>query len=64
VRVGTLEHPERFPPDMHIFTAYKLPWVVLPPGAKAVPEYYDRNLYWPKESLARRAAALGLPPES
>ncbi len=64
VRVGTLEHPENFPPDMHIFTAYKLPWVTLPPGAKAVPEYYDRTLYWPKESLVRRAAALGLPPES
>lgn len=61
VRVGTLENPENFPPDMQIFTAYKLPWVVLPEGMPAVPEYYDRKLYWPAASLARREAALGEP---
>jgi hypothetical protein len=54
VRVGTLDEPDRLPPDIHIFTASKQPWVVLPPGMPAVPEYYDRNQYWPKESLARR----------
>jgi len=56
VRVGTLDEPDRLPPDIHIFTASKQPWVVLPPGVPAVPEYYDRNRYWPKESLARREA--------
>jgi hypothetical protein len=56
VRVGTLEDPDAFPPDIHIFTASKQPWVVLPPGAPAVPEYYDREEYWPKESLERRRA--------
>ncbi len=58
VRVGTLDDPDRLPPDIHIFTESKQPWVVLPPGAPAVPHYYDRNTYWPEESLARRKALL------
>jgi len=58
VRVGTLDEPDRMPPDIHIFTASKQPWVVLPEGTPAVPEYYDRKRYWPAESLARRAALL------
>ena len=58
VRVGTLDDPDRFPPDIHIFTASKQPWVVLPPGIPAVPEYYDRNQHWPPESLERRKAYL------
>lgn len=58
VRVGTLEQPDRLPPDIHIFTASKQPWVLLPPDVPAVPEYYDRKNYWPAESLERRAALL------
>jgi hypothetical protein len=53
VRVGTLDDPDRLPPDIHIFTSTKQPWVVLPADAAAVPEYYDRTGYWPAESLAR-----------
>jgi hypothetical protein len=56
VRVGTLDEPDRLPPDIHIFTASKQPWVVLPPGMPAVEEYYDRNEYWPAASIARRKA--------
>jgi hypothetical protein len=58
VRVGTLLEPGRLPPDIHIFTSTKQPWVVLPPGTPAVEEYYDRKKYWPKESLERREAML------
>ncbi len=58
VRVGTLDEPDRLPPDIHIFTMSKQPWVVLPAGTPAVPEFYDREKMWPAESLARRAAAL------
>ena len=58
VRVGTLDQPDHLPPDVHIFTVSKQPWVVLPPGVPAVPEYYDRNQHWPKESLARRETLL------
>ena len=58
VRVGTLDEPDRLPPDIHIFTASKQPWLVLPPGTPAVPEYYDREQHWPAESLARRQLLL------
>ncbi|TMG81604.1 MAG: GFA family protein [Betaproteobacteria bacterium] len=58
VRVGTLKEPDRLPPDIHIFTSSKQPWVVLPPNTPAVAEYYERTQYWPKESLERRAALL------
>ena len=56
VRVGTLDNADRMPPDIHIFTASKQPWVILPPDKPAVPEYYDLKVYWPPESLERRAA--------
>jgi hypothetical protein len=58
IRVGTLLEPDRLPPDIHIFTSTKQPWVVLPDGVPAVPEYYDRRRYWPAESNARRDAIL------
>ena len=56
VRVGTLNDPDRLPPNIHIFTSSKQPWVVLPPNTPAVDEYYERTEYWPKESLERRRA--------
>ena len=58
VRVGTLDEAYRVPPDIHIFTSTKQPWVILPPGTPAMSEYYDRNAYWPQESLQRREALL------
>lgn len=64
VRVGTLDDPDRFPPDIHIFTASKQPWVVIPPGSRAVPEYYDREREWPRESLERRKAFAALLPRN
>lgn len=64
VRVGSLDDPDRMPPDVHIYTSTKLPWVVLPEGARAVSEFYDWQQTWSAESLARRAALFegaGLP---
>jgi hypothetical protein len=58
VRVGTLDDPDRFPPDIHIFTASKQSWIVLPPNILAVAEYYKASELWPKESLERRAILL------
>ena len=58
VRVGTLDDPDRLPPDIHIFTASKQPWVVLPSHIPAVEEYYDRNEHWPNDSLERRRVLL------
>jgi len=57
IRIGTLDEPDRLPPDLHIFTASKQPWVTLPDGARAFAEFYDPKVEWPKESLARWAAA-------
>jgi len=54
VRIGTLENPDLFPPDIHIFTESKQRWVVLPPGIPAVPEYYRASQWWPAASLERR----------
>ena len=56
VRVGTLDNPDAMPPDIHIFTMSKQPWVVLPEDTPAVAEFYDIKEMWPKESLERRAA--------
>ena len=54
IRVGTLDAPDRLPPDIHIYTESKQPWVILPPGAPAVPQFYRSSEFWPKESLERR----------
>jgi len=59
VRVGTLDDPDSFPPDIHIFTESKQPWVVIPPGARAVSQYYKSAEVWSEASLARRRALLG-----
>lgn len=53
VRVGTLDDPDALPPDIHIFTASRQPWVRLGDGVPTVPEFYRRGDYWPAESLAR-----------
>ncbi len=56
VRVGTLDAPDRLPPDIHIFTESKQPWVMLPAGVPAVARFYDRKQYWPADSLERYRA--------
>ena len=55
VRVGTLDDPDRLPPDVHIFTASRQPWLQLPDGVPAFPEYYRASELWPEASLRRRA---------
>jgi hypothetical protein len=59
VRAGTLDEPGALPPDIHIYTRSKLPWVRLPEGALAVEAYYDSKAVWPGANLERRAALLG-----
>jgi hypothetical protein len=56
VRVGTLDDPDLLPPDIHIFTMSKQPWVKLDPAVPAVHEYYDPATLWPPESRERRRA--------
>jgi hypothetical protein len=59
VRATTLDAPNALPPDVHIFTRSKLPWVGLPADVPAFDIYYDMATLWPPESLARREAVLG-----
>jgi hypothetical protein len=55
-RVGTLDEPALVPPDVHIFTRSKLPWVSLPKDTPAFKVYYSMKKLWPEASLKRRAA--------
>ncbi len=56
VRVGTLDDPDALRPDVHIFTASKQPWVMLPENAQVFREYYRREEVWSPDALARYAA--------
>ena len=56
VRVGSLDEPDHFPPDVHIFTTTKQPWVVLSGDVPVMDEYYEARKLWPPASLERRAA--------
>jgi hypothetical protein len=58
VRVGTLDEPAALPPDVHIFTRSKVPWVGLPAEVPAFPVFYDMKTLWPTSSLERRRAIL------
>ena len=57
IRVGTLDEPEGLPPDVHIFTSSKQPWVVLPDGARAFAEFYNPKEVWSEEAFTRWVAA-------
>jgi len=58
IRVGTLDDPDACPPDIHIFTASKQPWVVLPAGTPAFEQYYRREEVWSNDAQDRREAML------
>jgi len=59
LRATTLDDRAALPPDVHIFTRSKLPWVRFPDEARVFEVYYDMAKEWPAESLARREALLG-----
>lgn len=58
LRVGTLDNPDLLPPDVHIFTTSKQPWIVLQDGARAVDIFYDYETTWTPENLERRKTML------
>lgn len=53
VRVGTLDDPAACPPDIHIFTTTRQPWLVLDGRVPVMAEYYRRSEHWPAFALAR-----------
>jgi len=59
LRVGTLDDPDRMPPDIHIFTRSKQAWLSLPSDVPVMPAYYDRRQVWSDASLARFQALRG-----
>lgn len=59
VRVGTLDSPDAFPPDIHIYTGSRQPWVQLDGQVPAVEEYYRRDDMWPAASLERYQKIVG-----
>lgn len=58
VRIGTLDTPAALPPDVHIYTRSKLPWLRLPEGVPVFEAYYDSAALWPAASLERRGVAM------
>ena len=56
IRVGTLDNPDLFPPDIHIYTVSRQPWVLVPQGDRTVPEFYEFGGTWSNDSLKRLAA--------
>ena len=60
IRVGTLDNPDRFPPDVHIFTESKQPWIVLNARTPSFVQFYEVDKLWPASSLERRRALMAL----
>ena len=58
IKTGTLDHPELMEPDLHECIESKVPWVILPEGARTCKGPFDFRKYWPKSSLVRFAAAV------
>jgi hypothetical protein len=59
VRVGTLDAPGAVPPDVHIFTRSKLPWLVLPEGTKSYDGFYpDPGEVWSADARVRWQALV------
>jgi hypothetical protein len=56
IRVGTLDNPALLPPDVHIYTVSKQPWVVLPSDVPAVERFYNWTEIWSLESQEREEA--------
>ena len=53
LRTKTFDNPENFPPQVHIFTKDKDPWLNLSEDVICFKEMYDPKKTWPEESLKR-----------
>jgi len=61
VSAGTLDDPSHCPPDVHIFTSTRQPFVILPPDAETCAEFHsgaDRERMMGPERHARREALI------
>lgn len=53
VRAGCLDDPSEFPPDVHIFTRSKQPWITIPDDVPSFEQYYNFKETWSDESQQR-----------
>ena len=58
IRVGTLDFPDRCPPNIHIYTSTKQKFVAFDGTIPVIEENYDREKFWPADSLARRKRVM------
>jgi len=58
IRVGTLDNPDQFPPDVHIYTESKQPWVNMAPGDLVFSTFYDYEKIWSAENNGIRKSLL------
>lgn len=57
LHTGTLDRPDAFRPDVHIFARSKRDWVVTGADVPVFDAFYDLKSVWSAEALARRKAA-------
>jgi hypothetical protein len=55
IRVGTLDEPDRFLPDVHIYCRSKQPWIILPTNDRRVDVFYEFTETWSLKSMERMA---------
>jgi hypothetical protein len=53
IRVGTLDDPDALPPDVHIYTESKQPWVILPPEIPSFEAFYRYSDQLSEDGLER-----------
>lgn len=53
VRVGTLDNPDKFPADVHIFTSSKQPWMPIPETSPRFDAFYKISDVWQQSSIDR-----------
>ena len=58
IRAGTLDDRSGVVPDVHIYTASKQDWVVLPEDAPAFEQFYSPKDVWSGETLRRWREAV------
>ncbi|MCW8832532.1 MAG: GFA family protein [Colwellia sp.] len=58
IRVGTLDNPDQFPPDVHIYTESKQPWVKLATDDAIFTKFYEFEKTWTAENENRRKSLL------
>lgn len=58
VRIGAMDNTACLTPDLHCFTASRLPWVTIPDGVPAFEGTYDPRDVWSEKVQMRLAAVM------